>query len=1686
MTRTLETSWANSRLDGGGWMSCIVADPRGGGVLLAGSDVAGVHRSVDNGQTWATSNSGMYHTQHLGVADLIMSPVNPDVVVALTGKRGLSSGGGVFLSTDNGRTWTQDVGSPAFSGGANSTADGVPGEHPRSTGHLAAIDTSRNILYVGSYKDGVWRAPFNPATGTLGTWTLIGFAGSHVRCLRHDTVGNRLYVGLYDGGLHRVNSPESATDVGVGGVPSTSPDGTWVLQQLCQNTGLAREKAIDELGVYEAQIRTALRRPGVVGFSARVPWYQMEWTNGNYDDLDDLLAACKTICDEEGKLFSFRLMAGRWTPQHRLDAMDSAGGGSGSYTYLASGERVPKPFRSNGTAGNPVFEAAYQAIHAHIKAWSATNGNCIKILHMPWYGWKWAEIMHGTEITLEPGYSYAAWRDGHYALIDIAESLATSTLPVEFPMSGHFAQPVGNTAALNILDRFVAKFGSWSDRLWVQGNGHGEVNTAPNQNKPIFHAKQMHGTTNVPSVTYGLTWAQLYALLPQWTNRYLEVYLQSFAGGESSQLFAAAAAFAPPATVTNLVSGSVTMVEDLLLLGDYAYLASSNQDGSNGGVWRAKINGTGANDTSWTDISGPIERVESRWVALAGEIASGNHRIYTGCTHSYSDKIGGVGPFVGYTTWRCDTAQSSPTWTCLTHQADDDIPRTVGGPTGPQWWLAPESPWAMLGRPSYFVSQLEIGVDGRLWQSGRSGVWATDNPTASAPTWYPFVRGIAATINRQVTASTGERVLVGNTDHVALWTDDRGDTWTQNKPTPNTTFATGRDLRTGEWLLGTGDRDDPSILGRLHSSVDLADIWTDERINPAVDRVDTFLRDIIGGTNPWGAVTPATAPATNWGYSTSGTQSKDNMGVDASLREGFMGLVAGNGILRANHPDTIQSPRVTGTYRWDGLPAGAVHSANILLRRNSGTDSHYLVRVRTLATNAHPTEIQIFKQTGGSLSSVLAVVEDLALSADVAWDVIAECYGTSTATIRVKVFEHGTEPPADWTVTYADSSSPFTTGTVSLQAQAFSGYTGDATLYWSSLVITDLAASAGGVHNNDRRVIGAGMSTQTGDGRVIVACVEDGGILRKTVTGWEATTGGPTFAGQSSKTAAVWWPINRDGDDDTVFVLDRATGVWRSLDAGASWTLIFAVTTDAEFTGYLAGPQENPAVVFVSAARKLYRIDQADSGSPIVTEITPPGGNIGAMTVGSDGTVYATRNTSAGGLTALWAGDGSGTDWQDQADDVYRGAAGWTLALSVSDDGHIYAATFGQGVLVGTLEWSGGGGGVSGPPRPLWYPPVPPHTTLPERLRQSHRVFARFELRTPYGEPISRLWFEDASVTWDASAVIRGRFSGRLVDHDGTLLGRSGESLLFGNEVACWYGVEHADGRVDETPCGVFVIGAGDVTDDGVRGPVQVTAMDRARRVQRSAWTSPFRVPAGTSVADGVRQILAAADATISRWDLVATAHQTTDVILGLEDRGDPWQDAVDLAATAGCDLWMSRVGVPTMALVPDTEDVDVAASWVEGDDAVVTQVGRRLSSDETFNGVLVIAEGTGVPVPFQAAAWDTDPDSPTFWLGPFGRAPRKVRTQAVSTVAQARDMAASELLRSMGAAEQTSVEVAPDPTLDVRQLVRLRRPQIGVDGTYSVERITLPFDGKAMQVGMRERRVGVARASLIAVGGGL
>ena len=145
--------------EGGGWFEQII--PHSSGRLYGRTDVGGMYRSDNHGDTWQFLSGDLPSNACYYVQGVAVSAANPDVVYQATGVSYYASdpGRGVWKSTNGGGSWTQVLAGVNFSGN----------DFERWGNECLAIAPDNDSeIWAGSRGEGLWLS-----TNAGANWTNV-------------------------------------------------------------------------------------------------------------------------------------------------------------------------------------------------------------------------------------------------------------------------------------------------------------------------------------------------------------------------------------------------------------------------------------------------------------------------------------------------------------------------------------------------------------------------------------------------------------------------------------------------------------------------------------------------------------------------------------------------------------------------------------------------------------------------------------------------------------------------------------------------------------------------------------------------------------------------------------------------------------------------------------------------------------------------------------------------------------------------------------------------------------------------------------------------------------------------------------------------------------------------------------------------------------------------------------------------------------------------------------------------------------------------------------------------------------------------------------------------------------------------------------------------------------------------
>lgn len=308
----------------------------------------------------------------------------------------------------------------------------------------------------------------------------------------------------------------------------------------------------------------------------------------------------------------------------------------------------------------------------------------------------------------------------------------------------------------------------------------------------------------------------------------------------------------------------------------------------------------------------------------------------------------------------------------------------------------------------------------------------------------------------------------------------------------------------------------------------------------------------------------------------------------------------------------------------------------------------------------------------------------------------------------------------------------------------------------------------------------------------------------------------------------------------------------------------------------------------------------------------------------------------------------------------------------------------------------------------------------------------------------------EGRVSLDDVAVRR---SGKITMRDitGTLTPATARDLLAprGTELRLFRGL-YVGTEVEWVPLGVFGIVEPEVIGDPGGTVIKISARDRVDAVRKRRFAAPWRVAGGTPTHQAIAEIVT------SRLDvptrITATGHTVPESTF--DALSDPWDAVRDLAEADALIAYFDPLG--TLVVEPDTE-VATGITYEPGDASLLLSSARRMNDEDTYSGVIVTGEHPD-ETPIHYELWDTDPKSPTYADGIFGRRPFGFSSPLVNSVAKAQAAAETIFKRVTRMRQYVDLATIGHPGHEVGDRVVVRDPASKTLGNYVVTGAQIPL----------------------------
>lgn len=317
------------------------------------------------------------------------------------------------------------------------------------------------------------------------------------------------------------------------------------------------------------------------------------------------------------------------------------------------------------------------------------------------------------------------------------------------------------------------------------------------------------------------------------------------------------------------------------------------------------------------------------------------------------------------------------------------------------------------------------------------------------------------------------------------------------------------------------------------------------------------------------------------------------------------------------------------------------------------------------------------------------------------------------------------------------------------------------------------------------------------------------------------------------------------------------------------------------------------------------------------------------------------------------------------------------------------------------------------------------------------------------------------AVDFDDVAVRRS-LNMSIIDVEGRLTPASAKDLLApkGTEIRVHRGLV-VDGEVEWVPLGVFGVDRPVVTAHSPGTYIRLTAYDRSAAVNARRFTEPY------TIADGTPTSTAITDIVTSRLDVpvrVTTTGNTTPEVV-FDELSEPWDAVRKLAAADSMIAYFDPLG--TLVVGPD-EELNTGVVYTPGEESVLVRTERELLADKTYSGVIVKGEHPDYD-PVRYELWDSDPTSPTYYLGPFGARPYGFTSSLITDSGMAQAAAETIFARVTKMRQELVIETVGHPGHDVGDVVTVADPKSRTSGRYVIYAGSVPLRLGQIRLKLRE-----------------
>lgn len=342
---------------------------------------------------------------------------------------------------------------------------------------------------------------------------------------------------------------------------------------------------------------------------------------------------------------------------------------------------------------------------------------------------------------------------------------------------------------------------------------------------------------------------------------------------------------------------------------------------------------------------------------------------------------------------------------------------------------------------------------------------------------------------------------------------------------------------------------------------------------------------------------------------------------------------------------------------------------------------------------------------------------------------------------------------------------------------------------------------------------------------------------------------------------------------------------------------------------------------------------------------------------------------------------------------------------------------------------------------------TPPSSRFLPALAYSHRVVTRVQLVLTDG---TEQWLDHTGGTITVDRGQSPRRTCQVTCADVSLIPRTAADKVsvYGSRLRVFRGIGYGDGSEEVAPVGVFRVD--DVQGDPDRGPVTISGSGLEAVIADDVLKAPVTVlSASTTAVGGIQQLILA---TMPNAVIINRAVDATVGTMSWDQQANRWDACQTLATALGAEIYCDAAGQFIIAPLPDLTGGSVVWEVAAGEGGVLVSANRGMSRVGVYNSVTAYGENvTDNAAPVQATVEDTDPSSPTYVGGPFGRVTTFYNSATLTTTALCTSAATQKLKDSLKPNAIADITSLPNPLLEPGDVIRV----IYADGTRELHQVS-------------------------------